>query len=104
MPRRQSSCPTAELTSRSASVPNRPLNFAQPVCGFTDTSSTAVPMASRVPGGRFSLPRSVDEQLVARDVPAVSAARHEVGGASVHQRHLQLGVGGPVRRARAPRV
>ena len=46
------------FTNLCASTPKRALNFTQPVCGGSVTSITAVPSASRVPGGRFSSERS----------------------------------------------
>ena len=43
------------FTNSSASAsPKRALNLAQPVCGSAVTSITAVPIASRVPAGRFA--------------------------------------------------
>ena len=44
----------------------------------------------------------VDEELVARERPAVAATGDQVGGAGVHQRELRIGVGRAVRGAAAP--
>src|SRR5262245_32692377 len=58
IPRRFSARPGGELTKRSASAPNRAENLAQPVCGASVTSMTAVsPIATRVPGGSSAAPR-----------------------------------------------
>ena len=57
-PRSLSALPSGVLTNRSASWPNRAANFAQPVCGFFESSITAEPTRSRVPGGKFSMLRS----------------------------------------------
>ena len=46
--------PVGEFTQRSASLPNRALNFAQPVWGVSLISMTAVPIARRLPMGRFA--------------------------------------------------
>ena len=53
-PRRRSCLPTPTLTKRSASLPKRAANLAQPVCGCSVISMTASPIASRVPAGRLS--------------------------------------------------
>ena len=58
IPRRLSARPSGELTKTIASRPKRSVNFLQPVWGSSVTSSTAEPIPSRVPGGRFSPLRS----------------------------------------------
>ena len=58
MPLRHSSLPRREFTNFNASVPKRDMNFLQPVCGTSVTSTVAEPMTSLVPAGRFSLERS----------------------------------------------
>ena len=58
IPRRQSLFPRREFANFIASTPNRAANFLHPRWGTAVTSMTAVPNASRVPAGRFSLPRS----------------------------------------------
>jgi hypothetical protein len=58
MPRIRSSRPTGELIQRSASLPKRALNLAHPVWGCSLTSSSAEPIARRLPCGSASMLRS----------------------------------------------
>jgi hypothetical protein len=57
-PRMRWARPVGELIQRSASLPKRALNLAQPVWGGSLTWMTAEPMARRVPAGRRSTLRS----------------------------------------------
>ena len=56
-PRIRRSRPTGELIQRSASLPKRALNLAHPVWGCSLTSSSAEPIARRLPGGSASMLR-----------------------------------------------
>ena len=108
-PRRLSSRPTSELTNRSASLPKRSRNFRQPRWGRSVTSTTAEPIARRVPGGTLSHAQvEVDVELVAGERPALAALRHERDGADVGERELRLRIRrtvfGAARASCPPRV
>ena len=91
------------LTNLSASLPKRSANFAQPVCGFSDTSITAEPIDSRVPGGRLST-------LISRSMMSWSPAScHRsfdcasiASDAGIHYIELSGRIRAAVRRASAP--
>ena len=92
----------------SASLPKRAENFAQPVWGSSEISTTtSSPMASRLPGRQALLVEAhVDEQVVARERPALRLGdQAEHGGG--HERQLVVAIEGPVvvrACARAPAV
>ncbi len=104
IPRRLRCRFSLEFTNRWAAFPNRPLNLTQPSWGAADTSITAVPRESRVPGRQVRLGDvEVDVELVAGERPALPVAcRHEVDGTRVRQRQLRVGVRRAVIRALAP--
>ena len=105
-PRSRRARPSGVFARRSASLPNRALNFAQPVWGGSVTSTSAVPIARRVPAGRFGSDRSRSTYSWSPgERPRVALApREQVDEPGAHHRDLAVGVGRAVgRRAAAAR-
>ncbi len=113
-PRSRIGRPTAPLTKRIASAPNRSTNFAHPVCGGSVTSMTAPrtvgsPMVSRLPAGRLSCERSRSRKSWSPGQrPARRVAGEEGDHPGAHHVELHLGVraavGGPAAAALHPGV
>ena len=89
MPRSRRARPAGEFTKRIASDPNRPLNFAHPVCGSSVTSMTAEPSAEARARRKILRPQiEIDVELISGKWPAFPLASDERDDAGVHQREL----------------
>ncbi len=103
MPRSRSRRPSGVLTNRSASLPNRPENLAQPVCGFSDTSISASPIVEPRPG-RQVLDADVEVRvdLIAGERPARDVAGDRRCRPGVHDGELRLRIRRAIRCVAAP--
>ena len=92
-PRRLKARPVGELTNFVASTPKRATNLPQPVCGGAVTSTTAVPIASRVPGGEIGSHSDPDRRTAdRRRAPSARVSGDERDGAGIHDVDLHLGM------------
>ena len=90
--------PVGELIQRSASLPNRALNFAQPVWGGSLTSMTASADRQPAPGRQpIEAQVEVDVDLVAGQGPARPIGLDRLEDADADQRQLGIRVRRPVR-------
>ena len=97
MPRSRMLMAVGVLTNLSASWPYLLANFAQPVCGISDTSMTAEPMERTRTRRQVLLAHvDVDDQLIAGEPPALFRMGNQAEGAGVHDRDLRGGVGSAV--------
>ena len=92
-PRSRSSRPRSELASRSAALPKRALNLAQPVCGSWLNLMMAEPRLTRDPAAGSPLRCRDHVDLVARLGPAIGPAGDGLGIAGVHERDLREPIG-----------